>query len=330
MASIGDQHMLAAIRLVHDGWSIRSAAKRHRLSRDTLSRRLIGGRSSQTFHADLQRLSPVQEKFLADWALCQASLGYAPPCSRFRLFAQSIYYQGGGQGVLGVYWCTRFLRRHQELKSLRSVRYDWKRANAAQSDNIVEFFGRLDDEAIRTIPPCHTYNADEIGTMLGIGDNPLVVGTSELKEIFINDPLNREWVTIIECVSGSGVALPPTIIYSGKSVQQQCFGDVFNDEVAQWMFCTSPSGWSANEIALNWLTDIFIPRTQPEDPSQWRHLIIDGHRSHTQLEFLMRCLTAKIWVDVVPAHTSQVLQPLGVGLFSVLKRSFRSHLRRTC
>ena len=48
--------------------------------------------------------------------------------------------------------------------------------------------------------------------MLGIGDNPLVVGPSELKEILINDPLNREWVTIIECViiSGSGVALPPT------------------------------------------------------------------------------------------------------------------------
>lgn len=96
------------------------------------------------------------------------------------------------------------------------------------------------------------------------------------------------------------------------------------------MFCTSPSGWSANEIALNWLTDIFIPRTQPEDPSQWRHLIIDGHRSHTQPEFLIRCLTAKIWVDFLLAYISQVLQPLDVGLFSVLKRSFRSYLRRTC
>ena len=42
------------------------------------------------------------------------------------------------------------------------------------------------------IPPAHTYNADEIGSQIGICDAPLVIGPSELKEVLIKDPLNKE------------------------------------------------------------------------------------------------------------------------------------------
>ena len=78
------------------------------------------------------------------------------------------------------------------MKTLRSVWYDWRRANAACSTNIEEFFVRLDDPFISAIPPTHTYNADEIGTIIGIRDAPLVIGPSKLKEVFIKDPLNRD------------------------------------------------------------------------------------------------------------------------------------------
>ena len=39
------------------------------------------------------------------------------------------------------------------------------------------------------------------------------------------------------------------------------------------------------------------------------------------------CFKAKVWLDFLPAHTSQVLQPLDLGSFSVLKRSYRNELR---
>ena len=42
------------------------------------------------------------------------------------------------------------------------------------------------------IPLAYTYNADEIGTMIGIRDAPLVIGPSKLKEVLIKDPLNRD------------------------------------------------------------------------------------------------------------------------------------------
>ena len=54
--------------------------------------------------------------------------------------------------------------------------------------------------------------------MIGIGDAPLVIGPSELKEVLIKDPLNRDWVTIVECVSSDGRALFPLVIFGGKNV----------------------------------------------------------------------------------------------------------------
>ena len=36
------------------------------------------------------------------------------------------------------------------------------------------------------------------------------------------------------------------------------------------------------------------------------------------------------WLDFLPAHTSQVLQPLDLGPFSVLKVAYRDYLREAC
>ena len=68
------------------------------------------------------------------------------------------------------------------------------------------------------IPPAHTYNADEIRTIVGIRDALLIIRPSKLKEVLINNPLNRDWVTIIECVSSDSQALFSLVIFNGKNV----------------------------------------------------------------------------------------------------------------
>ena len=61
----------------------------------------------------------------------------------------------------------------------------------------------------------------------------------------------------------------------------------------------------------------------PLKPGDWRLLILDGHGSHTTPEFMVECFSNKIWLVFLPAHTSHVLQPLDVGVFSALKRYYR-------
>ena len=93
------------------------------------------------------------------------------------------------------------------------------------------------------------------------------------------------------------------------------------------MFTSSPNGWTSKVIALQWLEELFLPLTAPEKPNQWRHLILDGHNSHTDDLCMLRCLENKVWIDFLPAHCSQVLQPLDLKPFSVLKRAYRKYLR---
>ena len=40
---------------------------------------------------------------------------------------------------------------------------------------------------------------------------------------------------------------------------------------------------------------------------------------------MLECLENKIWVAWLPAHSSHITQPLDVGVFSALKRRYRTH-----
>ena len=64
----------------------------------------------------------------------------------------------------------------------------------------------------------------------------------------------------------------------------------------------------------------------PTDPSKPRLLIIDGHRSHTTDEFLYICFKNHIYLLFLPPHTSHVLQPLDLAIFSSLKSAYRKQV----
>jgi hypothetical protein len=53
---------------------------------------------------------------------------------------------------------------------------------------------------------------------------------------------------------------------------------------------------------------------------------MDGHGSHTAINFLYFCKQNKIHLLFLPAHTSHVLQPLDLGVFAPLKSRYRSKI----
>lgn len=57
-----------------------------------------------------------------------------------------------------------------------------------------------------------------------------------------------------------------------------------------------------------------------------RLLLMDGHKSHVEPEFLQWCLDHQIYPLVFPAHSSHILQPLDVGLFSPLSKAYSTEL----
>ena len=102
-----------------------------------------------------------------------------------------------------------------------------------------------------------------------------------------------------------GQVSDPLIIFKGLSIQQQ------------WI-----------PIAIEWLREVFLPLTAPSDPSEWRLLVIDGHHTHTTVDFMWECFSNKVYIVFLPAGTSHILQPLDVAVFGPLKTAFKKHLDR--
>ncbi|RFN50198.1 hypothetical protein FIE12Z_5542 [Fusarium flagelliforme] len=79
---------------------------------------------------------------------------------------------------------------------------------------------------------------------------------------------------------------------------------------ADWHYITSPNGWTDNHIALEWLKDVYLPQTEPRDASDARLIILDGHGSHAQDEWMATCFLNNVYCCYLPAHCSHGLQPL--------------------
>jgi DDE superfamily endonuclease len=127
-----------------------------------------------------------------------------------------------------------------------------------------------------------------------------------------------ESLTVIECISATGVSIPLMIIYKSQYLQGHWFD---SNTPKDWVVATSPKGWTSNALGLKWLQEYFELATRPQN-GRYRFLILDGHGSHLTPEFQDFCFQNKIILLCLPPHTSYLLQPLDIAVFSPLKHYF--------
>lgn len=65
---------------------------------------------------------------------------------------------------------------------------------------------------------------------------------------------------------------------------------------------------------------MFLPQTYTPEP---RLLILDSHGSHETTDFMYLCYQNNVHLLFLPPHTSHVLQPLDLSVFSALKTHYR-------
>jgi 4-hydroxybenzoate polyprenyltransferase len=166
---------------------------------------------------------------------------------------------------------------------------------------------------------------DESGLLEGQGSNGLVLGSREKVAVRRKQPGSRAWTSFVECISATGKALPPLVIFKGESVQQQWFPKDLRP-YASWEFTATQKGWITDATAVEWLEKVYIPGSKPADPSEPRLLVVDGHGSHESTDFMWLCFKNNIHLLFLPPHTSHVLQPLDLAVFSALKTAYRKEL----
>ena len=220
MKQYTEYNISQAIEAITRGQSIRRAALEWGVPNATIRNRLQGAQPHGEAAQGQQRLSKTQEDHLAQWVLTQAALGLPPTHSQLKTFAERILAVREDTRPLGKRWVRAFLKRNPSIQVQRSRTIDSKRVNGASTEIIRNWFHFLQIPAIKAIKPENRYNADEAGVMEGQGENGLVLGSAEGRSIQKKQPGSRVWTSFIECISATGVVLPPLVIFKGKSVQQ--------------------------------------------------------------------------------------------------------------
>ena len=90
----------------------------------------------------------------------------------------------------------------------------------------------------------------------------------------------------------------------------------------------SENGWTDNYTGHKWFEEYFEKETREQQKGEYRMLILDGHSSHVTTSVIRFCVSNKIPLLCLPAHTTHILQPLDVGVFAPLSIIYANHVHR--
>ncbi|EIW67026.1 hypothetical protein TREMEDRAFT_15754, partial [Tremella mesenterica DSM 1558] len=276
----------------------------------------------------LQALTPTEEDCLVDYIKHNTLLGQSPTATLVLEVAEELRRNRpliSSSSVplpsLGRNWIAKFKSRHPTVSSTWTRQMERACFVGTGTDRMIPWFAEVGSLMEKNhYKPSNIFNMDETGFGIGTTQASRVLAVFEGDGIrgkaWKTSPGRQEWVTIIECISADGEALPPMVIFKGNRVDG-------------WHWSYSNKGWSNNTLGYEWLKDVFIPTTSPSTtsstpnkPSDRRLLILDGHGSHVQACFVT-CMQHNIDLVVLPSHSSQDTQPLDIAVFAPYKKVLR-------
>ncbi|RPA94015.1 hypothetical protein L873DRAFT_1940985 [Choiromyces venosus 120613-1] len=110
---------------------------------------------------------------------------------------------------------------------------------------------------------------------------------------------------------------PSFIICPGEKIMENWIQD---NLTGAEVITVSPTGYTSERIALAWL-DHFIKHAGAGPDQHWCTLLHDGHITHCQNDFVIKCHEKHIIRFQFPSHLTHVLQPLDVGVFHPWKHN---------
>jgi len=175
------------------------------------------------------------------------------------------------------------------------------------------------------------YNFDEKGFLIGkCAASKRIVPLDQLKSKKLLGTMqdgSREFISLLACISADGSAIPPGLIYQGESkdMMDTWLHDFDHSKDSAW-FTVSERGWTDNSIGLAWLKRFENATRHKCGARGCRLLVVDGHCSHLNMEWIDFCDKQRVILVIFPPHSTHRLQPLDVGIFSPLATAYSNAL----
>ena len=166
------------------------------------------------------------------------------------------------------------------------------------------------------------YNMDETGCQLSAPTSVTVLVSKHDRTNSRGAVVKRESITVVECISADGRALPPTVVWPALTHRSTWL----THKTPDWHFGISEKGYVDTEISLYWIREVFDPWTRDRANGKPRVLVNDGFGTHESVELVRFCIENNITLCRLPSHTSHKLQPCDVGVFGPLKAAYRDQV----
>jgi len=242
---------------------------------------------------------------------------------------QSLLRGRNSRDQVGEHWLSHFLGYHSNLDARVERCLDRERALATDLDSFKMHLDRFYHiECKFHVKDEDTWNTDEKGFAIGLGGAGTIICHASRSNPSIIQDGGRDWVTIVGAISGGVKVLPPLIIFRANAHLMGHYTNIDIEEMEDAGFATSPKGYTNTDITFQWFQEVFEPRTRPMNGiNQHRILVLDGHSTHVETyEFIKYASDHNIHLLCLPSHSTHVLQPLDVGIFSPLTTYYKQEL----
>ena len=319
------ESMEIACKEVHAGrLSIRRAAEAFSVPRSTLGDH-VSGRVIEGAHSGPSRyLTDEEEAELVHFLIGSAKVGYARTKKDILAIVDRIVEAKGLKRCpVSHGWWDSFRKRHPHL-TLRTVeKLSYARYVSTDPVIINQYFDLLKSTLIDNDlmdKPTHIFNCDETGMPLNHLPKYVVSEKGDKHPRAVTSGSKKQ-ITVLACASAAGYVLPPLVIFSRKSLNQE----LTIGEVPGTMYGLTESGWMDGEVFDNWFTHHFLVHAPPLRPLL---LLLDGHSTHYNPSFIRKAAQEKVIVFCLPPNTTHITQPLDKGVFGPLKMSWANECHR--
>lgn len=303
--------------------SIRKAAERYKIDKSTLSRHVRGLSTGKQGRRTC--LSVSEEQDLTEKLTIMAKWGFALTKEDVKMSVQAYVLQNNLEtpfrdSLPGDEWFRSFCKRNR-LSQKKMEQLEKCRRNATSNPFLIFGFFDILEETMSNLmlhdKPQNIWNLDETYFSL---DPARVKGVSAVgQKVHRNiEGSGKENMTVMACISASGACRPPLVIYQGKNLWSTWKG---TNESVKVDYAVSEKGWMTTEIFNSWFEKFC--KDVKERPLL---IILDGHVSHLDKATIDLALQQNITLLKLPAHTTDLLQPLDKCCFGPLKLKWNKRL----
>lgn len=149
---------------------------------------------------------------------------------------------------IGQQWVQRFLQRHPLLQTRASRQIESSQLREASFEALSRWFHAVELQFSEQKYEHHNiYNMDESGFGIGTSQTDRIIIDSIQTTRWKAVPGLQEWVSVVECISGDGTALPPLLILKAEQINSTW---ITKDTPNDWRFSASSEGWTSNIHSL--------------------------------------------------------------------------------